>query len=148
VQGATLGPLIQLLRLEGLKLTGGNSLSEAVARARLATVQLAAVEAQSVQADGTHLHPRLVEQYKYRASGTRRAYTAWCENLLVQHPVRRARAPRKVLLHESPADTRAGPLRPAGRPYGDSRWRRMGRCGRCRHVLMHEGKSIRSVVVY
>jgi CPA1 family monovalent cation:H+ antiporter len=67
VQGATLGPLIRLLRLEGLILAGGASLPEAAARARLATAQLAAVESQSAQADGTQLHPRLVEQYNYRA---------------------------------------------------------------------------------
>jgi len=67
VQGATLGPLIRLLRLEGLILAAGASLPEAAARARLAKVQLAAVEARSTQADGTQLHPRLVEQYNYRA---------------------------------------------------------------------------------
>jgi CPA1 family monovalent cation:H+ antiporter len=67
VQGATLGPLIRLLRLEGLTLTGSTTLPEAAARARLAQAQLAAVEAQSAQADGTQLHPRLVEQYNYRA---------------------------------------------------------------------------------
>jgi CPA1 family monovalent cation:H+ antiporter len=67
VQGATLGPLIRLLRLEGLIPAGGASLPEAAARARLAKAQFAAVESQSTQADGTHLHPRLVEQYSYRA---------------------------------------------------------------------------------
>jgi CPA1 family monovalent cation:H+ antiporter len=67
VQGATLGPLIRLLRLEGLTPAGGASLPEAAARARLAKAQLAAVESQSIQADGTHLHTRLVEQYNYRA---------------------------------------------------------------------------------
>jgi len=67
VQGTTLGPLIQLLRLGGIKLAGNATLPEAVARARLAKVQLAAVETQSAQSDGTHLHPRLVEQYHFRA---------------------------------------------------------------------------------
>jgi CPA1 family monovalent cation:H+ antiporter len=56
-----------LLRLEGLTPAGGASLPEASARARLATTQLAAVESQSAQADGTHPHPRPVEQYIYRA---------------------------------------------------------------------------------
>ncbi len=67
IQGATLGPLIRLLRLSGLPLAANVTLPEAAARARLARVQLAAVETQSAQSDGTHLHPRLIEQYNFRA---------------------------------------------------------------------------------
>lgn len=67
VQGPTLGPLIRLLRLGRFTIASDKTRAEAAARARLAIVQLAAVEAQSAQADGTQLHPRLVEQYRYRA---------------------------------------------------------------------------------
>jgi len=67
LQGATLEPLVRALRLSEFKLARSSTLSEADARARVAQAQLAGVERHSLTADGTHRHPRLVEQYGYRA---------------------------------------------------------------------------------
>jgi monovalent cation/hydrogen antiporter len=67
VQGATLAPLIQALRLSGFSLTPGTTLPEATARARMAAAQLTEVERHSTSDGKTHRHPRLVEQYGYRA---------------------------------------------------------------------------------
>jgi hypothetical protein len=47
-------------------------LTEAQARARVATAQFAALEKQSLMPDGTHRHPRLVEQYGYRVNAAKR----------------------------------------------------------------------------
>jgi CPA1 family monovalent cation:H+ antiporter len=66
VQGATLAPLVRYL-LKGTSVTPHHSeLSEAQARARVAEAQFAAVERLSANADGTHRHPRLYEQYTHR----------------------------------------------------------------------------------
>ena len=67
VQGATLGPLIRALRVGGFTIGQSSTLPEAQARSRMAKAQLAAVERESQAGDGTHRHPRLVEQYGYRA---------------------------------------------------------------------------------
>jgi CPA1 family monovalent cation:H+ antiporter len=67
VQGATLAPLILSLGLGKPGAAPGQTLSESAARARMAAVQLAAVEARSKNPDGTQRHPRLLEQYGYRA---------------------------------------------------------------------------------
>jgi monovalent cation/hydrogen antiporter len=67
VQGSTLGPLIRLLRVEGLEGRDPGLLSEEEAWARMAHAQLAAIQAESHQADGTEAHPRLLEQYTHRA---------------------------------------------------------------------------------
>jgi Na+/H+ antiporter len=72
VQGSTLGPLIRMLRPEGFKILHGNSLHEDEARARMAAAQLAEVEKRSLQEDKSHRHPRLVEQYTYRARASAR----------------------------------------------------------------------------
>ncbi len=72
VQGATLGPLIRLLRVEGFALHGPETLTEAAARARVAAAQLAAVEAKAAGPDGAARHPRLLEQYAYRARAAKR----------------------------------------------------------------------------
>jgi len=72
VQGATLGPLIRLLRLESFVLHGPDTLPEAAARARMAAAQLAAVEARATLPDGATRHPRLLEQYAYRARASAR----------------------------------------------------------------------------
>ena len=61
VQGATLAPLILALRLGSFAVTQTTTLSEAAARARIASVQLTAVEAQSKTPDGNERHPRLLE---------------------------------------------------------------------------------------
>jgi monovalent cation/hydrogen antiporter len=72
VQGATLAPLIRALRLSGFSLAPGTTLPEAEARARVAAAQLAEVERQSISDGKSHRHPRLVEQYGYRARAAAR----------------------------------------------------------------------------
>jgi CPA1 family monovalent cation:H+ antiporter len=72
VQGSTLGPLIRWMRPEGFKILGGATMHEDEARARMAQAQLSAVEKHSLQPDNTHKHPRLVEQYSYRARASAR----------------------------------------------------------------------------
>jgi CPA1 family monovalent cation:H+ antiporter len=74
VQGSTLGPLIRWMRPEGFKILSGNTMPEEEARARMARAQLAEVEKHSLQPDNTHKHPRLVEQYTYRARATLRLH--------------------------------------------------------------------------
>jgi monovalent cation/hydrogen antiporter len=73
VQGATLAPLIRVLRLGSFSLASGNTLPEAEAGARVAAAQFAEVERHSTSDGGdTHRHPRLVEQYGYRAKAAER----------------------------------------------------------------------------
>jgi monovalent cation/hydrogen antiporter len=72
VQGATLAPLIRALRLGHFVRQHSKTLPEAEARARMAAAQLAAVEKLSVLDDQTQRHPRLVEQYSYRARAAAR----------------------------------------------------------------------------
>ena len=74
VQGATLGPLIRWLRLDTFSPRGpaDGRLSMNAARARVAAAQLAAVEARSAGQDGAVLHPRLLEQYGWRARASAR----------------------------------------------------------------------------
>ena len=72
VQGATLAPLIRVLGLSGFALEQPKTLPEADARARMAAAQLAEVERQSAGTGKTHRHPRLVEQYGYRARAAAR----------------------------------------------------------------------------
>jgi len=72
VQGATLAPLVRAFPLGEFKQTPGNTMPEAEARARMAQAQLHAVEQHSLTPDGVHRHPRLVEQYGYRARATAR----------------------------------------------------------------------------
>ncbi len=73
VQGATLAPLIRLLRLGSFtQKQEVNTLSEHQARARMVAAQLAEVERLSAQEDQTQRHPRLVEQYSYRARAANR----------------------------------------------------------------------------
>jgi monovalent cation/hydrogen antiporter len=64
--------LILALRLGSTIVTPTRTLSEAAARARMASIQLAAVEARSKTPDGNQLHPRLLEQYGYRARAASR----------------------------------------------------------------------------
>jgi monovalent cation/hydrogen antiporter len=73
VQGATLAPLIRILRLGSFSLTSDKTLPEAEAGARVAAAQFAEVERHSTSDGGdTHRHPRLVEQYGYRAKAAER----------------------------------------------------------------------------
>lgn len=72
IQGTTLEPLVSALRLGEFKLGQGTTLSEDHARARVAQAQLAAIERHSLAEDGSYRHPRLVEQYGYRARAAAR----------------------------------------------------------------------------
>ncbi len=72
LQGATLAPLIRMLRLSGFELTGGTLLTEEEARIRMAAAQLAAVEKRGILPDGTLRHPRLVEQFRFRLGAATR----------------------------------------------------------------------------
>jgi CPA1 family monovalent cation:H+ antiporter len=67
VQGLTLAPLIRILKLERFDGAETATLSEADARARLARAQLAAIQRVSARDDGSQRHPRLLEQFSYRA---------------------------------------------------------------------------------
>src|SRR5260221_8616003 len=67
VQGATLAPLIRVLRLGGFSLTPTTSFPEAEARARMTAAPLEEVEKQSPHHGETHPHPRLVEPYRFTA---------------------------------------------------------------------------------
>jgi Na+/H+ antiporter len=70
VQGTTIGPLIRLLRLQAVEAESGHQLGHAMAR--MAAAQFAVVERLSQQPDGSQKHPRLLEQYGYRARLTER----------------------------------------------------------------------------
>ncbi len=66
VQGSTLGPLIRMLRLRGIVKAPQNMLTEIEARVRLAEAQLATLRQRAYDADGTLLHPRLLEQLEFK----------------------------------------------------------------------------------
>jgi monovalent cation/hydrogen antiporter len=68
VQGTTLVPLIRVLRLDSFTLKRRPFLSEAGARAQIASTALAAVKQRSRREGGGERHPRLVEQYGHRAT--------------------------------------------------------------------------------
>ncbi|MDB5653324.1 MAG: monovalent cation:H+ antiporter, family [Tardiphaga sp.] len=72
VQGTTLAPLVRLLVKGDFTLVQSAHLTEAQARARVATAQFAALEKASLNPDGTHRHPRLMEQYGYRVNAAKR----------------------------------------------------------------------------
>jgi CPA1 family monovalent cation:H+ antiporter len=72
LQGATLAPLIRVLGLSHFTGPQTSTLSEAEARVRMAAAQLAEVERLSAREDQTQRHPRLVEQYGYRARAATR----------------------------------------------------------------------------
>jgi CPA1 family monovalent cation:H+ antiporter len=72
VQGTTLAPLARLVSNTRFTMTSKSKLTEHEARARVAKAQLEAVEKVSLQPDGTHRHPRLVEQFSYRVRATSR----------------------------------------------------------------------------
>ncbi len=72
VQGATLAPLIRWLRLSEFTLQQPKTLSETEARVRMAQAQLAAVRGRAIAPEGTARHPRLLEQYDYRARAATR----------------------------------------------------------------------------
>lgn len=72
VQGATLAPLVGAFHLGDFALDGQDTLSESAARARMTKAQLDAIERYSSTEDGSHKHPRLLEQYGYRARAAAR----------------------------------------------------------------------------
>jgi monovalent cation/hydrogen antiporter len=72
LQGATLAPLIRALSFEGFHSMEARTLSEADARTRMAAAQLAEVDRRSKMDSETDRHPRLVEQYGYRARAAAR----------------------------------------------------------------------------
>ena len=78
-----MAPLIRGLRLGGFTVQQADTLSEDQARARMAAAQLAAVERLSANDDHTQRHPRLVEQYSYRARATTRFSEA--AETLIEH---------------------------------------------------------------
>jgi CPA1 family monovalent cation:H+ antiporter len=65
-QGTTLEPIAKLV--SGLKFAALNvpDLTEAEARARIAEAQFSAIEKESLGSDGSHRHPRLMEQFSHR----------------------------------------------------------------------------------
>ena len=71
-QGATLAPLIGWLKLGRIKVPQSETMREAEARARMAQAQLAAVQHRASAEDGSERHPRLLEQYRYRALASER----------------------------------------------------------------------------
>jgi monovalent cation/hydrogen antiporter len=72
IQGATLAPLIRVLGLSGFTQQRPKTLSEAEARAQMTAAQLAEVEKQSAGDGEAARHPRLLEQYNYRARAAAR----------------------------------------------------------------------------
>ncbi|WP_426955506.1 Na+/H+ antiporter [Muricoccus radiodurans] len=72
LQGTTLGVLIRLLGLAEDGHGGASTLTRAQAEARMAATQLAAVEQLARNTDGSTRHPRLLEQYQYRARAAAR----------------------------------------------------------------------------
>jgi CPA1 family monovalent cation:H+ antiporter len=72
VQGSTLAPLVRLLMKGNFTATGHSQMTESQARAMVAAAQLAALEKESLNPDGTHRHPRLMEQYGYRVNAAKR----------------------------------------------------------------------------
>lgn len=76
VQGSTLSPLIRLLRFDRAEVNSSGRLSEGKARLEVVAAQLAAVERLSAREDGTHLHPRLIEQLRFRLGAIGRSVDA------------------------------------------------------------------------
>jgi monovalent cation/hydrogen antiporter len=72
LQGVTIGPLIRLLRLDDADAQAGRHLTEPRTWARVEAAQLAAIQPLVRDADGKVIHPRLLEQYTYRATITAR----------------------------------------------------------------------------
>ncbi len=76
IQGATLGPLIRLLRFDRTPPEVSDTMAEDVARLRLLAAQIHAVEAASLTPDGGHRHPRLLEQLRFRHDAIQRSVAA------------------------------------------------------------------------
>ncbi|OXH91569.1 Na+/H+ antiporter, partial [Burkholderia multivorans] len=72
LQGTTIGPLIRLLRLPQRHERAAHHLTEPQAWARVEAAQLAAIQPLVHDENGVVIHPRLLEQYTYRAALTER----------------------------------------------------------------------------
>ncbi|SAK63300.1 Na+/H+ antiporter membrane protein [Caballeronia calidae] len=72
LQGATIGPLIAWLSLTRGHERSSRHLAEPQAWARMEAAQLAAIQPLVHDAEGKVIHPRLLEQYSYRAGLTKR----------------------------------------------------------------------------
>ncbi|MET0256628.1 MAG: Na+/H+ antiporter [Luteibacter sp.] len=68
LQGGTMGPVIRWLRLDREVHVDTVHLSEGQATALIDVAQLEAIKARAYDAEGTLIHPRLLEQYSYRVS--------------------------------------------------------------------------------
>lgn len=71
LQGATIGLLIEWINPDRSADAGDQHLSEPQAWARLEAAQLAAIEPLVRDSEGNVIHPRLLEQYTYRATLTK-----------------------------------------------------------------------------
>ena len=71
LQGTTIGPLIRFIRPANDLPGEAAYLTEPQAWARLEAAQLAAITPLAHGPDGSVIHPRLLEQYTYRANMTR-----------------------------------------------------------------------------
>jgi CPA1 family monovalent cation:H+ antiporter len=76
VQGSTLAPLIRWLSFDKAAVAPSATLSEAQTRLRVVSAQLSALEVLSLQENGIHRHPRLVEQYRFKLGAIGRAIEA------------------------------------------------------------------------
>lgn len=87
VQGSTLAPLIRLLRFDGSMAVNSQTMSEGRARLQIVAAQLAAVEEIAARDDGTHLHPRLIEQLQFRLGAITRGVEAagGLDNVRTEH---------------------------------------------------------------
>ncbi|AOK19009.1 sodium:proton antiporter [Burkholderia cepacia] len=72
LQGTTIGPLIRLLRLPQREARAAHHLTEPQTWAYVEAAQLAAIQPLVRDENGVVIHPRLLEQYTYRAELTQR----------------------------------------------------------------------------
>ncbi|MDS0792670.1 Na+/H+ antiporter [Burkholderia pseudomultivorans] len=73
LQGTTIGPLIRMLRLPPREQRATHHLTEPQTWAYIEAAQLAAIQPLVRDENGVVIHPRLLEQYTYRAQLTERA---------------------------------------------------------------------------
>ena len=76
VQGATLAPMIRLLRFDRVDPIASETYAEDVARLHVVAAQIAAVESASRTDDGGDRHPRLLEQLRFRHAAIKRSVDA------------------------------------------------------------------------
>ena len=76
LQGATLGPLIRLLRFDRGGAVDRGALAEDVARIGIVAAQIAVIEAAHEVDNGENRHPRLLEQLRFRLAAIQRSIEA------------------------------------------------------------------------